>query len=625
LRRWRLLLVPAMGIAVICQLSLTGSAGASTAATLAASAANKAAGSQGTVVPNKENELDCNGWSKEYRTVRHMAGMDCVDPISLAGGKANRFDDNGWYVGHDEPSVKFISSTPGSGNTMSYDMRIPVDPHAAPTVTASVTDYGELSPAPWFGLPMCDPDSYPQNPCTPDSDSNVGLNEPNAAGSAFMELQLYPPGYTPFPDAPSCSVTKWCAALTIDSLECNFNFFTCNNNCEEPSNFAFLQTNGVPTGPPGPQLANVETFLPNSHTLLINQGDVIQLSITDPSKGFTATIHDQTTGQTGWMTASAHNGFMNTNLTTCNGNPYTFHAEYSTAKINNRVPWAALEGGVLMEQETGHSEVCSSLANNDPVLFGYPDGSVFEDDNIYDTCMGGSDNEYGGIGEGPCNVTSLNGDGSPSTVFCQNAMTQGPYGPTGCPTPDATADVHCEMADGFCLPQGARTYLVNGNPEPGWSDANECFANRFQNGDLDFDGVPYQKGTWPDGSPNHPTSFQYVGPFTANGQPYPSIQFETDISGSARLCAENGQGCVVPPISAAFYPYWSLSPSSSALGSKQTSCVWNFGANQPNTINNFGGDKEYGGPDLSWFFGTNISKVYPNPEFSGACSGGSYA
>jgi len=605
---------------VICQISLTDSAGASTAATAAARESYNAG-----VTPDRMNELDCNGWSKKYRTVRHMAGMDCVDPIEYVNGRATHFDDNGWYVGHDEPSVKFISSTRGSGNTFTYYMKLPVDPKAAPTVTGSVTAYGELSPAVWFGLPLCDPDSYPQNPCTPDSDSNIGLNEPNAAGSAFMELQLYPPGYTPFPDAPSCSATKWCGALTIDSLECNFNFFTCNPNCEEPTNFAFLQTNGVPTGPPGPQLANVETFLPNSHTLLFNQGDVLQLSITDPKKGFTATIHDLTTGKTGWMTASAKNGFMNTNLNTCNGNPYTFHAEYSTASIDNRTPWAALEGGVLMTQEIGHSEVCSTLTNPDPVLLGYPDGSTFEDDNSYDTCNGpGSDGQWE-VGEGPCKVTSVNGDGSPSTVYCENATTQGPYGPAACPTPDATANVHCEMADAYCFPQGARTYYVNGNPEQAWSDDNECNANRYQNGDLDFDGVSYYANAWPNGSPDHPTSFQYVGPFMANGRPYPQIQFETDISGSARLCAQNGQGCVVPPISAPFYPYWSLSSQSSALGSKLTSCVWNFGAASPSTINTFGGDKQYAGPDLSWFFGTNISSVQPNPEFSSACRGATYA
>jgi hypothetical protein len=611
--------VPAIGVAVICQLSLTGSAGASTAASAAARASVA-----GGVKPNPVNEMDCNGWSKKYHTVRPMAGMNCVDPVSRYHGKANRFNDNGWYIGHDEPTIKFISSAPGSAITMSYLTKLPVDPVAAPTATGSVTNYGQLSTAPWFGLGLCDPRSYPQNPCTPHSDSNVGLNQPNAAGGAFEELQLYPPGYTPFVDAPSCSKTKWCAALTIDSLECSFNFFFCNGNCIEPINFAFLETNGVPAGPPSPQLANVNTFTPNSHTILFNQGDVLQVSLTDPSKGFTATIHDVTTGQTGWMTASAKNGFMNSDLTTCNGFPYTFHAEYNTASINNRTPWAALEGGVLVEQEMGHSEVCSSLANNDGVDNVYPDGSEFIDPSVSDTCIGGSENKLGngGIGEGPCFITALSGTGV-ANAFCNNAETQGPYGPVGCSTPDPTGNTHCEFADGFCLPQGARTTTVNGNPQTAWSDANECFANRFNNGDLDYDGLDYQ-AVWPNGSPNHPTSFQYVGPFMANGQPYPSIQFETDASGSAQLCAQNGQGCVLPPISAKFYPYWSIAPSNSALGSKLTSCVWNFGGNQPNTVNNFGGDKQYNGPDLAWFFGTNISAVLPNPQFSGACTRASY-
>ena len=66
------------------------------------------------------------------------------------------------------------------------------------------------------------------------------------------------------------------------------------------------------------------------------------------------------------MTASAANGFMNTSITDCSGTPFTFHAEYSTAKQQNQVPWAALEGGVLMQQEIGHSEICTSLTNKHP-------------------------------------------------------------------------------------------------------------------------------------------------------------------------------------------------------------------------------------------------------------------
>ncbi len=602
-RRWRLLLVPVVGIAFVCQLSLVGTAAASvTAATTPAVS---------SVAPKSSNELDCNGWSTAYGTVKKLAGDLCTDPITVVNGKGSRFSDNHWYVGHDEPSIKFISTAPGSGNTMTYLARLPVDPQAAPTANGSVTDYGQLSIAPWFGLPMCDPKSYPQNPCTPDSDSNSGsISNPADAGSAFMELQLYPPGYTPFVDSESCSKTQWCAALTIDSLECTFNFTSCNGGCEEPLNFAFLQNNGVPTGPPSPQLADVRTFLPNSHTLMFNAGDELQISITDPPQGFTATIRDLTTHRTGWMTASAANGFMNTNIADCSGTPFTFHAEYSTASVQNRVPWAALEGGVLMEQEIGHSEVCNSVKYQDPFSETTANGQSYTDDDTYDTCMGGSEGPNA-VGEGPCN---------PDTFICQNSTTQGPDGPVACPNDNAASGDLCEYADGFCFPQGSRAIEVNGVTTTAWSDANQCFADRYQNGDLDFDGLSYQRSAWPNGTPLHPTAFQYVGPFQANGQPYPQVQYESDIGGSSALCTTaTGAGCTVPPISAEFYPYWSLSPQALALGSHQTSCVWNFGGNLPNTIENFGGDAQYGHPDLSWYGGTSISPVEPNPQFESNC------
>ena len=602
-RKWRLLLVPALGLAIVCQLSVTGSAVAATAAKTATTAAT------GAVAPNAVNELDCNGWSAKYGTVRKLAGDLCTDPIKIVNGKGQRFVDNHWYVGHDEPSVKFISSTPGSGNTMTYLTKIPVDPRKSPTPSGSVTNYGQLSVAPWFGLPICDPNSYPQNPCTPDSDGNSGsISDPNAAGSAFMELQLYPPGYTPFVDSESCSKTKWCAALTIDSLECNFNFATCNANCEEPVNFSYLQTNGVPTGPPSPQLTDVSTFLPNAKTLMINPGDTLAVSISDPPSGFTTAIRDLTTHQTGFMTASAANGFMNTSMADCSGTPFTFHAEYSTAKQQNQVPWAALEGGVLMQQEIGHSEVCNSVTNQDPFSATYPGGQSYSDQNTYDTCMGGSEGRNA-VGEGPCTASG-----------CQNATTQGPNGPTACSTNNPASGALCEFADGFCFQKGARTVEVNGAPATAWSDANQCYADRYQNGDLDFDGLSYIASAWPNGGPNHPTAFQYAGPFQANGRPYPQVQFQSDIGGSSALCnAATGEGCTVAPIGAKFYPYWSLSPQFNALGSHATACVWNFGKNLPNTVNDLGKDAQYGTPDVARYGGTIISAVQNNPEFARGC------
>src|SRR5207247_1679744 len=77
-------------------------------------------------------------------------------------------------------------------------------------------------PAIWFGLTMCDNESYPEGTkvCKPDSNSNIQVPpRPDHAGAAFTELQFYPPGYAP---AISCDHTHWCAALTIDTLQAQF-------------------------------------------------------------------------------------------------------------------------------------------------------------------------------------------------------------------------------------------------------------------------------------------------------------------------------------------------------------------------------------------------------------------
>ena len=612
---------------VLVGVPILGIVGMSAAAAAVTSHSNAGARPHYTVTPRAgTNNLDCNGWSPKYKAVAPAHRALCTDPRgpsdstyssahdSYAGG---RFLDNGHYVGHDEPSVKFISSTPGSGNTMTYFTQLPRDPKKAATNSGSVIKYGELSPAPWFGLPICDPGSYPQNPCTPHSDANSGsFFDPNAAGSAFMELQFYPPGFAPFADNLSCSRTQWCSALTIDSLESKFNFADLNPNCEEPVNFAYLQTNGVPAGPPSPQLTDGATFTPNGHTLKLNPGDVLKVSITDPltgpNAGFTTTVKDETTGKTGYMVASASNGFMSTNYLNCNGTPFTFHAEYNTASQPNQVPWAALEGGVLMQQETGHSEVCASLSNRDPVV----EPGFVVDTRVYDTCRG--DNSEGrhphNRGEGPCN---------PVTGVCRHATTQGVHGPVACPSNNFASGDLCEFADGFCMPQGTRTVIVNGVRTKETSPVNFCADNRFQNGDLDFDGIPYQKGKWPNGSKNTPTVMRYVGPFLANGDTYPTVQFETDVAGSESLCnIATGENCLAPPLGAKFYPFWTLT-NKQRIGHglfPSRACVWNFGSTIKHvTTNSLGRQAQYGVPDIAQYGGTIISAPQPNPEISGGC------
>ena len=472
--------------------------------------------------------LDCNGFSPISKNVKPY--MACTD---LRGANGGRFYDNGWYIGHDEPSIQFFSKTPKAGYDLAWVITLP-EQDPTPTQSGSSIATFELTPTFWLSLDLCDPNSYPQNPCEPDSDSNTGTGLSTDAGSAVLELQFYPPGFGPQISCtgPGAHSTQWCAALNIDSLECTFNFAVCNANCEEPANFAILQDNGVPTGPAAPGEQNNATFTPNSHTFFMNPGDKLLIIIKDTPQGLLTFVRDLTTGKKGFMVASGKNGFANTNISNCQTTPFDFHPEYSTAKPENLVPWASLEANVNIAVETGHFEL------------------------------------------------GANGDN--------------------------------DIDDQPCF--------------PGPTIAG-CLAEAI-GGDLDFDGPPYLPD-WPDGSQNHPSpiligafSGRGIGPMSFNdhgrgeGDPpysnaYDTLQFETDIPQSEVLTVPpcntaTGVGCVVPPVGAAFYPFYSQ------LGSRD-GCLFTFGNDIPGrTTNDFGKDAQYGSPSAR-FAGTFTSGVMTNP------------
>jgi hypothetical protein len=283
-------------------------------------------------------ELDCNGYSRIQRRLEPL--LPCAD---LAN------EDNGHYIGHDEPEVQFFSSVPKSGHDLQWAIQLPVERPLPATQTF------ENETAFWLGMVLCDPTSYPGNSCTPDSDVNSsGPGNPRAAGSAFLEMQFYPPGLPPWPTSPSCDTTRWCAALAAFSLECSYGYSYCNPNCVEPVNFAFIQRDGVPTGPPGPGNSNISTFTPNSQTLLMNQGDKLRVTIKDSTSGLLNKIEDLTTGQSGFMYASVANGFQHLDLHSCAASSFAFRPEFSTAKFTNMLPWSIGIVNIAYAPEIGH-------------------------------------------------------------------------------------------------------------------------------------------------------------------------------------------------------------------------------------------------------------------------------
>ena len=175
-----------------------------------------------------------------------------------------------YYVGHDEPSLLFYSDTAGSGYSSLYRVVLPKDPPQLPTQSGTGGTWNfQLHPAFWFGMALCDNQSGPEfthDPCTPDSDTNIkdGSNPANAdyigrhAGTAFLELQFYPPGWAPLGSGISCDATQWCAAVAIFGFNRDQNTLTNNNqDClhkvgVEPVSYAFVTKSGVPHASPDP-------------------------------------------------------------------------------------------------------------------------------------------------------------------------------------------------------------------------------------------------------------------------------------------------------------------------------------------------------------------------------------
>jgi hypothetical protein len=280
---------------------------------------------------------------------------------------------------------------------------------------------------------------------------------------------------------------------------------------------------------------------PNSHTLLMNSGDHLVIHMLDaPVPGNPAqralklTIHDLTTGRSGFMQASAKNGFRATNIQDCSGTPFNYQPEYSTARPRNIVPWAADQLTVGTQFEIGHFQACTALQQ-------------------------------------PLNVSQfIPGFNDPTWNKCL-----GPYERTT--KPDSKTP---ETGDAFCYPKGD-THLGRVPPNM----VTGCLDVVFQNGDLDFDGSPYWPD-WPNSTrPNlFPATFLQAQPRT-NGAGYPRFQMQTDAALSEASCKfPNPSGCKVPPPGAPgkFYPYWTLTKS----------CVWEFG-NMTNG-NTFGKQAQYG-------------------------------
>ncbi len=491
---------------------------------------------------------------------------NCSQGAAVCTEVANSIGYNGAYTGHDEPALIFYSNTSGAGNSNLYRLTLPTDPKTPPAQDGTGGTWNfQLHPAFWFGMAMCDNQSAPEfthDTCTPDSDTNIKDGTDPAApdyigkhsGTAFMEMQFYPPGWVSWPAGVSCDATQWCAALNVDSLSEDLNTGTLNNNdCLnraglEPVSFAFITTSGVPHASPGPLTVFAPPFsaiTPDPATdLFMNSGDQLTVDMHDTPAGFQVVIHDLTTGKSGSMTASIANGFQHIQYEptsgTCHQSPYAFHPMYSTSSEHTRVPWAAHTYNVAFSDEIGHFETCNAV------------------DDATGNCTSAGSNDPAGLDDD--DVTCFNADDSLLIPIA------------GCIGADDDYD--------------GPAYGLN------WPGTG---TNSGQD-------VKY-----------HPSSILFTSPLFNGNQNYSRVAFEADLPrieapDSGGICNRfTGENCVNPPPGAAFYPIYTTG-SSTGNPSANGHCLWQFGGTGiKGTTNTFGGNStaEYGPLLFSFYPGPN--------------------
>lgn len=497
----------------------------------------------------------------------------CAEGSPLCAETVDSLGYEGRYTGHDEPSVIFYSNSAGAGNNQQYQLVIPQDPPVPPRQDGSGGTFNfQNRIAFWFGLDLCDNQSAPEfthAACVPNTDANIfdGADPTKAdyigrhPGTAFLELQFYPPGWAPFQNGISCDARKWCAAMAIFSLSLDMNNGVQNNtDCLnkvglEPANFAFITRNGRPHAPAAPLDLSLESFTPNPGTdLFMNAGDRVTISVHDSPAGLVTAIQDRNTGQSGSMTASAANGFAQINFepnaATCSQTPYTFRPMYSTSSEHTRVPWAAHSYNVAYSDEIGHFEYCANVNTEDGTCAGDPSDP------------GGPDAD---------------------DVGCHTATESFRIRIDGCTGTD-------NDFDGVSY---QRTWAGTGNPIR----------------DL----------------VTKPRSILFSSPTFNGGRNYDRVGFEADLARieaadfGGQCDRLTGAGCVNPPPGTNFYPFFTT------RNDAQAGCLWQEGgAGIPGTTNTFGGSSAtafgtqpfalvYAGPGFApRFLFNNFRRIIPN-------------
>jgi hypothetical protein len=226
--------------------------------------------------------------------------------------------------GHDEPAIDPVSNVPGSGQDITWTIKLPTSSYRRPLL--------DLGPTFWIGATLSDSSSL--------------------ADSVFSELQFYP-------DSSLAPQT----GTDINSACTQFGF----NVNPDPGVWSVCDFSwGLYPATGGgynelPAYVSVLDQGTSGQPLYLHSGDVIKVHIFDSgdaNKDAEQVITDVTTGQTGTL-------IMNSNSVTGAGsgvNPTTgdgpLTLPYSTNTTNNAMPWGVVDGTPFaFSWEIGHPNI----------------------------------------------------------------------------------------------------------------------------------------------------------------------------------------------------------------------------------------------------------------------------
>jgi hypothetical protein len=243
--------------------------------------------------------------------------LQCFGVYPITGVKSYA---KGCY-GQDEPAIDPVSSVPGSGQNITWTIKLPRSTYFQQLLN--------LGPTFWVGATLSDPSSL--------------------ADSVFSELQFYPD--SSLAPQTGTDINTACTPLGFNVNPDPGTWSICDFSWAlYPSDGNFFETPAY--------VSVVDTTTNPNQPLYLHSGDVITVHIFpsgDSNHDAEQVITDKTTGQSGVL-------IMNSNSTTGTGsvlNPTTgdgpLTLPYSTNTTNNAMPWGVVDGTPFaFSWEIGH-------------------------------------------------------------------------------------------------------------------------------------------------------------------------------------------------------------------------------------------------------------------------------